>query len=147
MGRLEATIKTEIERLAKREIRKVSVPLRRDVRSLRITVSQLRKAVLPLKRFAADQQKGLAKREMRLEASPEEVKKSRFSPQLVQSLRKHLDITQKELAVLAGVTVGAVQKWEAGRFRPKEKKRGVLVALRKHTRRDVRKLLEERRPA
>jgi len=147
MGKLEATIKTEIERLAKREIRKVSVPLRRDVRSLRITVSQLRKAVLPLKRFAADQQKELAKREMRLEASPEEVKKSRFSPQLVQSLRKHLGITQKELAVLAGVTVGAVQKWEAGRFRPKDKKRGVLVALRKLTRRDVRKLLEERRPA
>ena len=32
MGKLESTIKSEIERLAKREIHKVSVPLKRDVR-------------------------------------------------------------------------------------------------------------------
>ncbi len=32
MGKLEATIKSEIMRLAKRELTKVSVPLRRDVR-------------------------------------------------------------------------------------------------------------------
>ena len=43
MSKLKATIKFEIERLAKREIRKVSVPLKRDVRSLKITASQLRK--------------------------------------------------------------------------------------------------------
>ena len=44
---------------------------------------------------------------MILEAAPEEVKISRFSPRLIRSLRKHLGITQKELAILAGVTVGA----------------------------------------
>jgi DNA-binding transcriptional regulator YiaG len=86
----------------------------------------------------------LGKRKIVLEASPEEVKLSRFSPRLLRSLRKTLDISQGELAILAGVTVGAVQKWEAGRFRPKDEKRRVLVALRKVRRRDVRKLLEER---
>jgi hypothetical protein len=40
-----------------------------------------------------------------------------------------------------------VQKWETGKFRPKDKKKGVLVALRKLARHEVRKLLEERRPA
>jgi hypothetical protein len=72
MGKLEATIKSEIERLAKRELHKVSVPLKREVRSLKITVSQLRKAVLPLERFAAQKQKELSNREIRLEAPPEE---------------------------------------------------------------------------
>jgi len=71
MGKLETIIKSEIERLAQRELRKVAVPLKRDVRSMRITVSQLRKAVLPLERFAADRQKELATRETRLEVSPE----------------------------------------------------------------------------
>jgi DNA-binding transcriptional regulator YiaG len=142
MGKLEATIKSEITRLATRELRKVSVPLKQDVRLLKNTVLQLRKAVLPLERFAAYQQKELAKREIRLEATPEEVKIARFSPRLFRSLRKHLGITQKELAILAGVTLGAVNSWESGRFRPKQEKKAVIVALRKMGRQGVRKLLE-----
>jgi len=144
MGRLEATIKSEIVRLAKREIRKTSVPLGRDVRLLKSTVSQLRKAVLLLERLAAQQQKELKKRKVPLEATPEEVKKSRFSPRLVRSLRKKLGISQKELAVLSGVTVGAAHLWEKGKFKPKGEKKAVMVALRKLGHREVRKLLEQR---
>ena len=73
MGKLEVTIKSEIVRLAKRETRKTSVPLVRDVRLLKNTVSQLRKTVLALERFAAQQQKELKKRTIPLEATLEEV--------------------------------------------------------------------------
>jgi DNA-binding transcriptional regulator YiaG len=142
MGKLGVTIKSEIVRLAKREMRNTFVPLRRDVWLLKSTVSQLRKTVLALERFAAYQQKELKKRKIPLEATPEEVKKSRFSPRLIQSLRKHLGISQKELAILAGVTVGAVHLWEKGKFKPKDEKKSVMVGLRKLGRRDVRKLLE-----
>jgi DNA-binding transcriptional regulator YiaG len=142
MGKLEAIIKFEIVRLAKREMRKITVPLGRDVRSLKNTVSQIRKAVSALERFTAHQQKELGKGKIPLEATPEEVKMSRFSPRLIRSLRGHLGITQKELSILAGVTVGAVHQWEIGKFRPKDEKKGLLVALRKLGRRDVRKLLE-----
>jgi len=145
MGKLEATIKSEIERLAKRELHKVSVPLKREVRSLKITVSQLRKAVIPLGRFTAQKQKELSKREMQLEAPPDEIKKSRFSPRLLQSLRKKLGISQKELAILTGVSLGAAHLWETGKFRPKDNKMGVLVALRKLNRREVRELLNQKR--
>ena len=71
MGKLEATIKSEIERLAKRELHTVSVPLKREVRLLKISVLQLRRAVLSLERFAALKQKELAKQGVRLVASPE----------------------------------------------------------------------------
>jgi len=144
MGKLEGTIKSEIARLAKREMRKTLVPLGRDVRLLKSTVSQLRKAVLLLERLAAQQQKELKKRKVPLEATPEEVKKSRFSPRLVRSLRKKLGISQKELAVLSGVTVGAAHLWEKGKFKPKGEKKAVMVALRKLGHREVRKLLEQR---
>jgi len=144
MGKFEGIIKSEIVRLAKREVRKISVPLGRDVRSLKSMVSQLRKTILALERLVALQQKDLKKRKIPLAATPEEVKKSRFSPALIRSLRKHLGISQKELATLAGVTVGAVALWESGKFKPKDEKRGVIVALRKLGRREVRKLLEER---
>ena len=143
MGKLEANIKSEIVRLAKREIRSTLVPLGRDVRLLKSTVSQLRKAVLVLGRLAAQQQKELKKRKIPLEATPEEVKKSRFSPRLIRSLRKHLGISQKELAILAGVSIGAVHMWESGKFRPKDEKKALIVGLRKLHRRDVTKLLKK----
>ena len=144
MGKVEGIIKSEMVRLAKREMRKVSVPLGRDVWSLKSAVSQLRKAVLALQRITAHQQKELEKGETPLEAGPEEVKVSRFSPRLIRSLRGHLGLTQKELAVLTGVTVGAVHLWESGQFKPSEKKKAVIVALRKLGRREVRKLVEKK---
>ena len=142
MGKVEGVIKSEMVRLAKREVRKVSVPLGRDVRFLKGTVSQLRKVVIALQRIMATQQKELEKGKMPLEASPEEVKLSRFSPRLIRSLRGHLGITQKELAILTGVTVGAAHLWESGQFKPSMKKKAIMVALRKLGRREVRELLE-----
>ena len=142
MGKIEGMIKLEIVRLAKREIRKISIPLGRDVRSLKSSVSQLRKMVSALQRMTASQQKELEKKKIPLEAPPEEVKESRFSPRLIRSLRGHLGITQKELAILIGVTVGAVHQWESGKFKPGVNKKAVMVALRKLGRREVRKLLE-----
>jgi DNA-binding transcriptional regulator YiaG len=144
MGKVGSIINSEIIRLAKREMHKVSIPLKRDVRLLKVTVSQLRKSVLTLERLAAHHQKELSKREIQLEVSPEELKKSRFSPRLIKTLRKRLGISQRELAILTGVTIGAAHLWETGKFRPKDNKMGVLVALRKLPRSDVKKLLEER---
>ena len=144
MGKLEENIRSEMIRLAKREFRKVSAPWARNVRSLRSTISQIRKTVLAVQQLTAHREKELAKRKIPLEAIPEEVKMSRFSPHLLRSLRKHLGITQKELAVLAGVTMGAVPQWESGKFKPRDEKKRVMAALRKLGRRDVRKLLQEK---
>ena len=144
MGKIESTIKSEIQRLAKREIHMTLAPLAQDIRQLKNKVSQLQKIVLLLERSITHQQKVSRIREKPLEASPEEVKASRFSPRLIRSLRKQLGISQKELAILAGVSLGAAHQWEIGKFKPKEDKKRVLVALRKLGRREVRRLLEEK---
>ena len=144
MGKLEGMIRDEILRLARREMRKSFVPLRRDVRSMKGIVSQLRKSVLNLERFKSQEEKQLAQKAVS-EVSEEEIRKARFSPRLIRSLRKKLRVTQKELAVLAGVSVGAVHQWEGGKSEPRAVKKARLVALRSLARRDVKKLLEERR--
>ncbi len=141
MGKMEGILKTEVVRLARRELNKVTVPLKRDVRSLKRTVSEFRKTILGLKQFADRQRKQLEEKEAQLVATPKEIKKARFSPRLIQALRKHLGLSQRELANLAGVTVGAVHQWETGKFAPKDEKKGVLVALRKLGRREVSKLI------
>jgi len=144
MGKFEGVIKDEMVRLARREMKKSFVPLSRDVRSLKSVVSKLRKAVRGLQRFLAQRAKE-AKGKTLLEVSPEEVKKSRFSPRLMKSLRKRLGVSQKEMATLAGVSVGAIYQWEKGAFDPRGEKRRVLVALRKLGRRDARRILEEKK--
>jgi len=144
MGKLEQFFRSEMVRLSKREMNRVWVPVKRDIRSLKKTVSQLRKTVLALEQFADRQRKQLAQEEAQLTALPDTVKKSRFSPRLIRALRKRLGLSQRELAILSGVTVGAVHQWETGKFIPKEEKKGVLVALRKLGRREARRLLSSK---
>ena len=144
MGKMEGVFKSEVLRLSKREMNKVWVPLRRDVHSLKRTVSELRKTVLTLEQFADRQRKQLGQEESQLTVAPEEIKKVRFSPRLIQALRKRLGLSQRELATLSGVTVGAVHQWETGKFIPKDEKKSGLVALRKLGRREARRLLSSK---
>ncbi len=142
MGKVESIIKSEIVRLAKREVKKMTLPLRGEIKSLKGIVSQLRKTLFTLQRTSPLQLKG---KEVSMEVSPEEVKSARFSPRLIRSLRKRLRITQRELALLTGVTVGAIHQWEKGKFKPEMKKREIMIALRKLGRREVRKMIEAKK--
>ncbi len=144
MGKVEGVFKSEVLRLSKREINKVWVPLRRDVRSIKRTVSELRETVFALEQFADKQRRQLAQERVQLTATPDTAKKSRFSPRLIRALRKRLGLSQRELATLSGVTVGAVYQWETGKSVPRADKKGVLVALRKLGRREARRLLNSK---
>jgi DNA-binding transcriptional regulator YiaG len=143
MGKIESIIKSEIQRLAKHEVRSVFLPLRRDVWGMKLKLSNLIKGVTVLDRLAEEKSKAKSA-EPKLEASPEEVKASRITPERIRSLRKKLGISQRELGVMAGATIGAVASWEKGKFKPKGEKKAVLVALRKLRKRDVKKMLTEK---
>jgi DNA-binding transcriptional regulator YiaG len=142
MGKLESTIKSEIQRLAKREIRSTFIPLRREVRTMRLRLSSLSKNFSVLDRVTKEQLQKVPKR--RLEASPEEVKASRITPDRIHRLRNRLGISQRDLGILTGSSLGAVLSWEKGKFHPKGEKKVALVALRKLRKRDVKKLLAEK---
>jgi DNA-binding transcriptional regulator YiaG len=147
MGNLETMIRSQIIRLARREMRKVTVPLSRDVRTLKNIVSKLRKSTLALERFSTEWRNEQIAEKAHLKATAEEIKEARFSPRLIRLLRERLGITQKELATLTGVTVGAIHQWEKGTFDPRNDKKGALVALRKLGRREVKRLLEAKKEA
>ena len=142
MGKLESTIKSEMQRLAKRQIRSTFLPLRREVRSLRSKLSTLSKGITSLNRLTKDLH--LEKAKPKLEATPEGVKASRLTPDRIRGLRKKLGISMRELGILAGATVGAILSWEKGKFKPRGEKKAALVALRKLRKREVRKMLAEK---
>jgi len=151
MGKMEQTLKSEITRLARKQMRATYLPLARDVRHLKRTGSALRKTVTVLARLGAEWQAQWTAERAKMAATPEEIKAARLSPGLIKKLRKRLGITQGELATLVGVSTSAVGFWEYGKAMPEGHNREALVALRKLGRREVRRILatkvEEGRPA
>ncbi|MBP1720068.1 MAG: hypothetical protein H6Q43_3506 [Deltaproteobacteria bacterium] len=145
MGKVESTIKGEIMRLAKREVRGVYFPLRREVYALKLKLSGLVKSFVAMERQAKEVLKEQAKKKLELQASPEEVKVSRLTPQRIRLMRNKIGISQKDLGILLDVSIGAVGMWEKGKFAPSGKKKAALIALRKLGKRDVKKLLAEKK--
>jgi len=142
MAKIEGVIKAEIMRLAKREVRSVFRPLKREVWQMRTKLSGLSKGIASLNRMAKELH--LDEGKPKLEATPEEVKASRLSPERISSLRRKLGISQRELGILIGASIGAILSWEKGKFRPKGEKKAALVALRELKKREVKKLLAQK---
>ena len=140
MGKLESTIKSEIQRLAKREVRATFIPLRREARAMRLRLSGLSKSFSALNRMTKER---LEEAKPKLEATPEEVKASRLTPARILGLRKKLGISMRELGILTGTSLGAILSWEKGKFKPRGDKKAALVALKKMGKREVRRKLVE----
>jgi len=143
MAKMESIIKSEILRLAKREVHSVFRPLRREVWGMRLKLSGLLKRSTSLNRWAKEQARQAESTEVKLEATPAEVKASRLTPERIRNLRRKKGISQRELAVLTGVGLSTIAFWERGKFKPKAEKKAALVALRKLTKSDVKKMLAQ----
>jgi len=141
MGKMEQTLKSEIARLAKKEMRATYLPLARDVRRLKRTVSALCKTVAVLAKLGAEIQAQRTAERAKLAVASEEVKTARISPGRIKRLRKRLGISQGDLATLVGVSTSAVGSWEYGKAKPEVHNREALVALRKLGRREMAGIL------
>jgi DNA-binding transcriptional regulator YiaG len=143
MGKVEEAVRSEITRLARKELRATVGPLLREVRDLKRTVGRLATVVAKLDRDAAQRSERQAGRKGWLEVAADEVRTARISARAIKNLRKKLGISQEKLALLAEVSPGGVAAWEQGRARPRGKNKAILVALRKLGRRDVKRILAE----
>jgi len=69
-----------------------------------------------------------------------------FGARQIRSLRKKLGISEKEFAALVGVNRATVNKWEGGKFKPKEEKVRQLAALAGTSKEEVKKMLAGKMP-
>ncbi|MBL7223547.1 MAG: helix-turn-helix domain-containing protein [Candidatus Brocadiae bacterium] len=141
MSKMEDVLRAEIERLVQKEARAACKPLAKQVRELSQEVRRLPKEGVT----GSPDSPGPALRVELPDVSAQELEKARFSPGLIKKLRKHLNITQVELATLLGTSATTVAFWEQGRNRPEEASQAKIVALRKLGRRDVKRMLGARR--
>ncbi len=144
MARLDSVIKEAIARGARRQVRVMVRPLRKEVFRLRRKVVEAQGMLVTLRRSAAGWERLVKASPPIPPVSQEEAKAARVSPRLVQSLRRRLGLSRMALARLVGVSAPAVARWEAGQSMPKGPNRATLVALRKVGKREVKELLARR---
>jgi hypothetical protein len=106
MAKIEGVLKSEIVRLARREIRSIFLPFRREVRQMSLKLSGLSKGITSLNRLAKELH--VEKAKPKLEATPEEVKASRLTPSRIRGLRKKLGISMRELGILTGSSLSSI---------------------------------------
>jgi DNA-binding transcriptional regulator YiaG len=151
LAKIEMAIKDAIARGARKQIRSVATPLRRDVRRLRQAVRELRGQLAALREVAARWAESHAGRGWQPAVSEEEARAARLSASLIRKLRGRLALSQAAVARLVGVSPAAVVQWEQGRATPAGKNRAALVGLRRLGRRQAKRLLasvaaERRKP-
>ena len=144
MAQLESAIKETIARGARRQVRAVVMPLRRELLRLRKRMTTLQATIMTLRQSANGWKRFLEIAPPIPQVSEEEAKAARLSPRLIASLRKRLGLSQSALARLMGVSAAAVAHWEAGNAAPTGLNRANLVALRRVGKREAKELLARR---
>lgn len=142
MPNLQAVLREEIQRLARREVRS-------ELQATKQAVSQYRRDIAQLKRSHAELERRLkyleSREAERLKAGPrveEPPEGTRFSPTALRKRRERLGLSREEFASLAGVSATTVYNWESGRTTPSGKHLAALVALRDIGKREAQKRLE-----
>ena len=132
MPTLAATLRNEIRRLGRAEVKKALKPLvrvRKQVKSLRLDSRATKRALTSLER-------GLRRLRDRLSAQSlgARARKSaagpRIAPRVIRGLRDTRKMTRLEFAKLLDVSPGSIFGWETGRTIPRGANRARLVALR-----------------
>ena len=145
MGRLESALKEEILRLSKKQARALLAPHIAEVRRLKKRIGDLQVEVSRLKRERAKDEARSKVAAAVKSVSSKEGARARLSPGLIKKLRKRLNISQPDLALLVDVSPAAVGFWETGKSSPRPNTKARLVALRSLGRRDAKRLLEEKK--
>ena len=132
MSTFSEQLKSEMARIAKKEIRAES-------KTLKNTSVQQRAEIAALKRRVADLEaalKRLSKTSSRTapaaaQSEPEGGVKLRFRAGGFASLRQKLDLTAAQMAQLLGVSPQSVYHWEIGKSRPRASQLPAISAVRK----------------
>lgn len=142
MPNIAAVLKTEIARVARKELRAELGSLQKSVSRYRSQIAQLRKTVEGLERDLK-RQAGRAKARQAEAAADEESGASlRFSSRGLAAHRQRLGLSAAKFAQLMGVSALSVYKWESGKTRPRASQLARIAEVRSLGKRQAMALLE-----
>ncbi len=141
MPNLAGVLKEEIRRLARKEIkaelaatRRVSAQYRKDIAALKRQLRGQTQQISALER--ASRKAGGAGQETTGAGA-------RFSPKWLQAHREKLALSAGDYAALMSVSAQTIYNWEQGKTRPRPQQLKTWSAVRKLTKREAWKRLDE----
>jgi DNA-binding transcriptional regulator YiaG len=140
MPNLATLMKSEISRVARREIRKEVLPLRKSVAAHRREIAALKRTIAALDRRARSLAKGIP--HQNAESASSGAKQTRFVAKGLVSLRKRLGLSAADLARLLGVSMQSVYNWEHKKASPRKEQVAAIAGMRMISKREALLRLE-----
>lgn len=125
MPSIATVLKSEIVRLARKELKRELVTLRKQVTAHRSALAALKKQVADVER----QTKQSARATKGNRVAPPKVSAGRFSAKGLKSLRAKLGLSAADFGRLAGVTGTTIFNWEAEKAHPQRAQLEALQGL------------------
>jgi DNA-binding transcriptional regulator YiaG len=147
MPNIASILKSEIARVARKEIRGETLQLKKAVSAYRSQIAALKRRAQALEQQLRGLRKGGgAKAAPAAQADDDESMGSfRFSAKGLASHRKRLGLSAHECGILLGASGQSVYKWEDGKARPRAKHLPAIAALRTLGKKQAAEILASRR--
>jgi DNA-binding transcriptional regulator YiaG len=139
MPNLSSVLKSEITRLARKEIKVALDPLRKSNAAHRREIAELKRQVTSLQREIKAVSKPARTSSPAGEKSPAT---TRFVPKGLKSLRARLGLSAADFGLLVGASGQSIYNWETGKAVPRGSQQAALAAVRGLGKREAAKRLE-----
>ncbi|GHA76889.1 helix-turn-helix domain-containing protein [Cognatilysobacter bugurensis] len=138
MPSLSSVLKSEITRLARKEVKGAVDPLRKASASYRREIAELKQQISLLQR---DLKAGgrPAKPKPDVESKP---RKTRFAASGAKALRSRLGLSASDFGRLVGASGQSVYNWETGKAVPRSSQQAALASIRGLGKREAARRLE-----
>ena len=129
MTNIASVLKSEISRIARKEVRAETLGLKKAVGVYRTEIASLKKRTQALEAELRRLGKAQAKAAP-VEAQAQPAQKLRFSAKSLASQRRRLGLSVPECALLVGASGQSIYNWEDGKARPLARHLPAIAALR-----------------
>ena len=131
MPNIAAVLKTEIARIARKEVRSQTEEFRKSSAQYRSHIAALRKRIDELERQLKRVGKSAGRSAPAVAESDDDPSTSRrFSAARLAAQRQKLGLSAADFATLLGVSGQSVYKWEHGESRPRARQLEAIAAVR-----------------
>lgn len=140
MPNIASVFKSEIARLARKEIKSLVEPVRRINAQQRTEIAALKRRVQELERTVAQISKGSAKAPPKQDAE-EATSAKRFSAKGFASQRRRLGLSAEDFGKLIGASGMSIHNWESGKAKPRAQFMPAIAAVRTMGKKEAAKRL------
>jgi DNA-binding XRE family transcriptional regulator len=127
VNNLAAALKTEVRRLAAKEVQKGL----RSLRALQRQLKKLRLAARAQRRAVRAVERSFGRLEARVPSGGRRGRRARLSGEDIRSLRANLRMTREQFARLLDVSPGSIFGWETGRTVPRGRSMARVLEVKK----------------